>query len=113
MEARFQETVLRGLLMNKSSLLREADEIARDNAFSEETLLRCQNNIFRWLRYHNVAPLFTSEKIAIRIMQRAVRRWLVRKKLYVHFDMLMNLCRNGAHRYVAQAQVYQMFISKK
>tara|TARA_Y100001958_G_C21247839_1_gene579735 strand:+ start:7977 stop:8276 length:300 start_codon:yes stop_codon:yes gene_type:complete len=99
--------------MNKASILREADEIARNNDFSEETLLRCQDNILRWLRYHKLAPLYESEAVAIIILQRNVRKWLVRKKLYVHFNMLLNLCKNGAQRYVEDAQVYHMLISKK
>jgi hypothetical protein len=70
-------------------------------------------NIFRWLRYHSVAPLLQSEADAIIKIQAKTRSWLVRKKLYVHLTMLINLCKGGAHVYAKKAHVYQMLIAKK
>lgn len=112
MERLFEHTVLRGLLNNRPDVLREADALARQNGFTEEMLLQCQNNVLAWLRHHSVTPLHAHELKAIVKLQSVIRTWLVRKRLYIKFTMLMNLAKNGSITYLHDARLYESIINR-
>lgn len=112
MQRLFEHTVLRGLLTNRPDVLREADALARQNGFTEEMLIQCQNNVLTWLRHHSVTPLHAHELKAIVKLQSVIRTWLIRKRLYIKFTMLMNLAKNGSTLYLHDARVYESIINK-
>lgn len=113
METLFEHTILRGLLMNRPEALQEADAIARQHQFTEEMLTRCQHNILKWLRHHSVTPLHIEELSAITKIQSIVRSWLVRKRLYIKFTMLMNLVKSGSTSHLYEAKVYESMLNMK
>lgn len=110
MEKEFEQMLLRAIIANDYQLFKKTIQIATMCNFSQETVDKCHTNILRWLRYHSVAPLLINEARAIVKIQAIVRKWLVRKKLYPKYTMLMNLAHNGSLRYLEDAYKYAIMI---
>lgn len=110
MEKEFEHMLLRAIVANDYQLFKKALQVAVMCNFSQETIDTSHSNILRWLRYHNVSPLLVNEARAIVKIQALVRKWLVRKKLYPKYTMLMNLAHNGSLRYLGDAYKYAIMI---
>ena len=110
MEKEFENMLLRAIITNNYQLFQKSMQVAVMCNFSQETIDKCHNNILRWLRYNNVSPLMVNEARAIVKIQSNVRKWLVRKKLYPKYTMLMNLAHNGSLRYLEDAYKYAIMI---
>lgn len=96
--------MLRAILTNNVHFFREADRIMKEQQFDGDTLIRCQQNVERWLRLHGLGKLLPHESAAILKIQAVVRSWQVRIRLRKKYNMLMNLARLDSIDYLEHAQ---------
>ena len=107
MERLFEHTVLRGLLNNRPDVLREADAL-RDRMASRRKCSPLSEQHTHVAQTPQRYPLHIEELKAILKLQSVIRTWLVRKRLYIKFTMLMNLVKSGSTSHLYDAKVYEI-----